>query len=52
MAQAAVTILKGFDDTPLTNDKAEGLFDWMGDLVGDSLVNDTDLQEVRDFCIP
>lgn len=47
MAIAAVTILKGFDDEALTDDKAEGLFDWMADLVGDSLGNDTSLKEVR-----
>lgn len=47
MAQAAVTILKGFEDTPLTNDKAEDLMEWMGDLAGESLQNDTSLKEVR-----
>lgn len=47
MAQAAVTIVQGFDETPLTDDKAEELFDWMGDLAGDSLANDTSLKEVR-----
>lgn len=47
LVQAAVTILKGFDDTSLTNDKAEDLFEWMGDLAGESLENDTSLKEVR-----
>jgi len=47
MAQAAVSILKGFENTPLTNDKAEDLMEWMGDLAGESLENDTSLKEVR-----
>lgn len=46
MAQAAVSILKGFENTPLTNDKAEDLMEWMGDLAGESLENDTSLKEV------
>ena len=46
MAQATVKILKGFEDTPLTNDKAEDLMEWMDDLVGESLENDTNLKEV------
>ena len=50
MAQAAVTIVQGFADTPLTDDKAEELFDWMADLAGDSLANDTSLKEVRSLC--
>jgi len=50
MAQAAVSILKGFENTPLTNDKAEDLMEWMGDLAGESLENDTSLKEtVKDF---
>ena len=49
MAQAAVTILKGFEDTPLTNDKAEDLMKWMGDLAGESIENDTSLKEVSVF---
>lgn len=50
MAQAAVKILKGFEDTPLTNDKAEDLMEWMGDLAGESLQNDTSLKEtVKEF---
>ena len=47
MAQAAVKILKGFEDTPLTNDKAQGVMDWMRDLTGESTENDTSLKEVR-----
>ena len=47
MAQAAVSILKEFENTPLTNDKAEDLMKWMGDLAGESLENDTSLKEVR-----
>ena len=47
MAQAAVSILKGFENTPLTNHKAEDLMEWMGDLAGESLENDTSLKEVR-----
>ena len=47
MAQAAVTILKGFENTALTNDKAGDLMEWMGDLAGESLENDTSLKEVR-----
>lgn len=46
MAQAAVSILQGFENTPLTNDKAEDLMEWMGDLAGESLENDTSLKEV------
>jgi len=47
MAQAAVKILKGFEDTPLTTEKAEDLIEWMDDLTGESLLNDTGLKEVR-----
>jgi len=47
MAQAAVKILKGFEDTPLTIEKAEDLIEWMDDLAGESLLNDTGLKEVR-----
>ena len=47
MAQAAVKILKGFEDTPLTDDKAEDVMDWMRDLTSESIENDTSLKEVR-----
>ena len=47
MAQAAVTILKGFENTSLTNDKAEDLMEWMSDLARESIENDTSLKEVR-----
>ena len=46
VALAAVKILDGFGDKPLPIEKANKFLDFFGDLAGDSVENDTSLQEV------
>ena len=46
MAHAAVKILDGLGDKPLTIDKADKFLDFLSDLAGDSVENDTSLQKV------
>ena len=47
MANAAVKILQGFEDTAMPVDQADDLMEWMGDLAGGSIENDTSLKEVK-----
>ena len=49
MANAAVKILQGFEDTAMPVSQANDLMGWMADLAGDSVENDTSLKQVRSF---
>ena len=52
MAHAAVKILDGLGDKPLTIDKADKFLEFLSDLAGDSVENDTSLQKVSENIYP